>query len=343
MRRSYISEIHLNNFQKYILKKEHDKHNILNHSIRSHDLSNFTTKYSPLSTRKINKNQTIFTNEEKKGLSESSLINKKINKLILTPIQKLKQKFLEPKKKMESYSTYDYIKPLKKNFKLNNLVNSVLFRFYVDESYKKMLSHRVGQKTNKKEILDIKIDLRKTQKKGYFYIPIKKNNLLKEKREIGIQSSDLLEKILNNNDNINSSNSREDKINYDLKAVNKAKIKVHNNNNIINNKNKFRSDKKKKNIPKVNDYKLKFNKYNLINKKLVKNFLNYSERKSIDKFSKIKRVISTERERVAKILDNLRFDQTHDSDKLKIELAKLAVYVSGKGKKKINNNYNIFI
>lgn len=353
MKQSYISDIHLNNFQKYVKKKEHDKHNILNHSLRHLNSLNYTKRHFLLSPRKINQNKTLI--EEKKGY-ESSLMNKKINRQILTPIQKLKHKFIEPKKKLEADSIFEHLTPLKKKFNLNNLVNSLLFRLYADESYKQLLFHRIGNNTNRKEKIDIKIDLRQTQKKGYFYIPIKKNKLSKEKREIGIQSSNSFENILDNK-NINSSNSKENIVKYEPKVINIVNYKENNKNNnknknnknnknVINNNNnekKCYSDKKKKNIPKINNYKLTFNKYNLINKKLVKNFLNYSERKKSNEYTKIKRVISTEREKMGKILDNLRFEQSHDADILKSELAKLEGKGSRKGKKNINNSYNLFI
>ena len=358
MKQSYISNVHLNNFQKYIMKKEHDKHNILNHSLRHHNSPKFTTRPFPLSPKKINQNKTLI-NEEKKGY-ESSLINKKLNKQILTPLQKLKHKFLEPKKKLEADSTFEHLTQLKKKFNLNNLVNSLLFRLYADESYKQLLHHRIGNNTNKKEKIDIKIDLRQTQKKGHFYIPIKKNNLLKEKREIGIQSSNSFEDILNNN-SINSPNSKENKIKYEQQEINIRNFNENNKNNNINKNNKNNnnnksnkvnnnnnekkcySDRKKKKVPKINNYKLTFNKYNLINKKLVKNFLNYSERKKSNEYTKIKRIISTEREKMGKILDNLRFEQSHDADILKNELAKLEGKGGRKSKKNINNSYNVFI
>ena len=95
-------------------------------------------------------------------------------------------------------------------------------------------------------------------------------------------------------------------------------------------------------VPKINNFKLTFNKYELINKRLAKNFLDYSKNGKNQRYSKIKRVISTEREKMGKILDRLRYDQNNNSDKLKLDLVKLDGYITRKNKK-INNSYNLFL
>jgi hypothetical protein len=195
---------------------------------------------------------------------------------------------------------------------------------------------------NKKEKkVNIQIDLRNTQK-GIFYIPIKNFNLRgkNNKKEIGIQNSLSSQNIIDNEadiSNINESKNKEESKNYEI-IKNKNNKKFYNKINII----KQYSSKKVEKVPKINNFKLTFNKYELINKRLAKNFLDYSKNGKNKRYSKIKRVISTEREKMGKILDRLRYDQNNNSDKLKLDLVKLDGYITRKNKK-INNSYNLFL
>lgn len=357
MKDFYIKDIHLNTFKKYVEKKEQERKNFLQRYMKKSNSMNFASKNHSFQAKKVNPDFSENIAEEKTEL-ESPLKNSIVTRQILTPIQKLKRRLIEPKKKNEPENEKEFLTPIKSKFKLNNLVNSFLFRIYLDNSYKKLLFHRFEPYMNKKEKkVNIQIDLRNTQK-GIFYIPIKNFNLRgkNNKKEIGIQNSLSSQNIIDNEadiSNINESKNKEESKNYEI-IKNKNNKKFYNkiNNyktNKINNNNKNRiniikqySSKKVEKVPKINNFKLTFNKYELINKRLAKNFLDYSKNGKNKRYSKIKRVISTEREKMGKILDRLRYDQNNNSDKLKLDLVKLDGYITRKNKK-INNSYNLFL
>ena len=357
MKDFYIKDIHLNTFKKYVEKKEQERKNFLQRYMKKSNSMNFASKNHSFQAKKVNPDFSENIAEEKTEL-ESPLKNSIVTRQILTPIQKLKRRLIEPKKKNEPENEKEFLTPIKSKFKLNNLVNSFLFRIYLDNSYKKLLFHRLEPYMNKKEKkVNIQIDLRNTQK-GIFYIPIKNFNLRgkNNKKEIGIQNSLSSQNIIDNEadiSNINESKNKEESKNYEI-IKNKNNKKFYNkiNNyktNKINNNNKNRiniikqySSKKVEKVPKINNFKLTFNKYELINKRLAKNFLDYSKNGKNKRYSKIKRVISTEREKMGKILDRLRYDQNNNSDKLKLDLVKLDGYITRKNKK-ITNSYNLFL
>ena len=341
MKDFYIKDIHLNTFKKYVEKKEQERKNFLQHYMKKSNSMNFASKNHSFQAKKVNPDFSENIAEEKTEL-ESPLKNSIVTRQILTPIQKLKRRLIEPKKKNEPENGKEFLTPIKSKFKLNNLVNSFLFRIYLDNSYKKLLFHRLEPYMNKKEKkVNIQIDLRNTQK-GIFYIPIKNFNLRgkNNKKEIGIQNSLSSQNIIDNEadiSNINESKNKEESKNYEI-IKNKNNKKFYNKINII----KQYSSKKVEKVPKINNFKLTFNKYELINKRLAKNFLDYSKNGKNKRYSKIKRVMSTEREKMGKILDRLRYDQNNNSDKLKLDLVKLDGYITRKNKK-INNSYNLFL
>ena len=357
MKNFFIKDIHLNTFKKYVEKKEQERKNFLQRYMKKNNSMNFTSKNHSFQAKKINPDFSENIAEEKTEL-ESPLKNSIVTRQILTPIQKLKLRLIEPKKKTEPENEKEFLTPIKNKFKLNNFVNSFLFRIYLDNSYKKLLFHRLEPNMNKKEKkVNIKIDLRNTQK-GIFYIPIKNVNLRGKniKKEIGIQNSLSTQNIFDNEaniSNISESKNKEESKNYEnIKKQNNKKIynKIKNNktNKINNNKNRINiirqySSKKVEKVPKINNFKLTFNKYELINKRLAKNFLDYSKNIKNKRYSKIKRVISTEREKMGKILDRLRYDQNNNSDKLKLDLVKLDGYITRKNKKNNNSYYNLFL
>ena len=341
MKDFYIKDIHLNTFKKYVEKKEQERKNFLQRYMKKSNSMNFASKNHSFQAKKVNPDFSENIAEEKTEL-ESPLKNSIVTRQILTPIQKLKRRLIEPKKKNEPENEKEFLTPIKSKFKLNNLVNSFLFRIYLDNSYKKLLFHRLEPYMNKKEKkVNIQIDLRNTQK-GIFYIPIKNFNLRgkNNKKEIGIQNSLSSQNIIDNEadiSNINESKNKEESKNYEI-IKNKNNKKFYDKINII----KQYSSKKVEKVPKINNFKLTFNKYELINKRLAKNFLDYSKNGKNKRYSKIKRVISTEREKMGKILDRLRYDQNNNSDKLKLDLVKLDGYITRKNKK-INNSYNLFL
>ena len=357
MKNFYIKDIHLNYFQKYVLKKEHERKNLLQRYVKKSNSMNFSNKNHSFQAKKTNQDFSENIAEEKTEL-EHPLKNSMITRQILTPIQKIKHRLIEPKKKNESEKENDFLTPIKNKFKLNNLVNSFLYKMYLDNSYKKLLFHRLEPYMNKKEKkVNIQIDLRNTRK-GIFYIPIKNDNSRgkKNKKEIGIQNSLSSQNYFENDvniSNISENKNHEESKNFEIvKILNKKKIysKINYNkaNKINNNKNRINvirqySSKKMEKPPKINNFKLSFNKYELINKKLAKNFLEYSKNNKNKRYSKIKRVISTEREKMGKILDKLRYDQNNDGDKLKLDLVKLGGYITRKNKKLNNNSYNLFL
>lgn len=125
--------------------------------------------------------------------------------------------------------------------------------------------------------------------------------------------------------------------------------KASNNLKGINNKNKEKNDLRLNSVSQRQDYSViksngfNFNKYNLINKKLVNKFKEYSQSCKNVKYTKIKQTVCTEKKKIDKLLNKLRYAQCQDKDKLKFELAKINGYYSKKNKKSNNNSYNLFL
>lgn len=352
MRNLYINDLHLNLFQKYIMNKKKEDNSILKKHIKRNKSMNNSNSSFQTKTKIQNLSQNII---DDKNRFESPLKNFEIDRQILTPIKNLRHKFLEPKKNNEIHSDLELFSPYKNKFNLNKLVNSFLYRIYFDKSYKQNLFHGLLPFMEKKEKnINIKIDLRQTQKKGQFYIPIKKDNIkIKTKREIGIQNSLYTPNSFENNKtnipNISNSQKKDESKDGDNNTNKNNYVKINYNYNFRNNKNIKNEEKQcfsskiKLKKPKINNCKLIFNNYELINKKLSTNFLLYSKAIQNQKYSKIKRIISTERQKIGKILDELRYDQNNDSDKLKLDLVKLDGYILRKNKKTNNNSYNLFL
>lgn len=351
MKNLYINDIHMNIFKRYKLKKEFEKNRLLKKNVSKNKSMNIPSKNLSIQTKKNIQNLSQNMAEEKSQIA-ASLKNNIITRQILTPVHKLKHKLLEPNKKDELESTNELFLPIKSKFNLNNLVNSFLYKIYLDNSYKKILMQRIEPFMHKKEKdANIILDLRQTQKKGCFYIPIKKNNnrLKNSRKEIGIQSSLSSNNIYENKFNylnLSDNKSKEEKKDAD---IDNSAIKIVNynyNNNIYNNYKKevrhYSSKKKPCISPNIKNCKLTFNKYELINKKFAKNIFEYTNNGKNKGCTKIKRIISTERRKMGKILDKLRYEQNNDIAKLKLDLAKLEVFLSRKNKK-INSNYNLFL
>jgi hypothetical protein len=189
MRDSFISDIHLNLLKKYDLKRGHKRLNQVKEILKNNNSMKSTLKNSTIYSEKIDPKTTQNFYEDNKVYEIPLKIYKTPSKQILTPIQKIRQKFYRSKKKNEAnHSILESFSPLKNKFSLNNILNSYLFKIYLDNSYKKVLYRRLTPFIKKENTLDIKIDVRNLQHKGRFYIPIKKRQREPNKREIGIQS-----------------------------------------------------------------------------------------------------------------------------------------------------------
>ena len=342
MRKTFIKDIHLNTYKKYFVKRENEKQRRAKQNLKNHNSMNSTSKDFSIYSTKFNPNTTQNSNEDKKGI-ENPIKPYDSNRQILTPLQKIRKRFLKLKKKNDtSNSILESFSPLKNKFSLNNIVNSYLFKIYLDNSYKKVL-HRRLEPYKKDKKVDIKIDLRQTQHKGSFYIPIiKQRQREPNKKEIGIQSSISYPNIFKNSYD-NSNNLKMD----DLSNI--IDNKSSNNLKGINNKNKVKNDLRLNSVGQRQDYSViksngfNFNKYNLINKKLVNKFKEYSQSCKNVKYTKIKQTVCTEKKKIDKLLNKLRYAQCQDKDKLKFELAKINGYYSKKNKKSNNNSYNLFL
>lgn len=342
MRDSFISDIHLNLLKKYDLKRGHKRLNQVKEILKNNNSMKSTLKNSTIYSEKIDPKTTQNFYEDNKVYEIPLKIYKTPSKQILTPIQKIRQKFYRSKKKNEAnHSILESFSPLKNKFSLNNILNSYLFKIYLDNSYKKVLYRRLTPFIKKENTLDIKIDVRNLQHKGRFYIPIKKRQREPNKREIGIQSLISFRNLLPNNYYKYNSNSENTPIITENKSINKSK----DNNNINKEKNGPRRNsmiQKPKNII-IKNPRYNFNKFNLINTKFAKNFIQYSLNHKNKKYTKIKKVVSTEKKKIDKILNKLKYDQCNDKDKLKYELVKYDGYNRKKNKKINNNNYNLFL
>jgi hypothetical protein len=342
MRDSFISDIYLNLLKKYDLKRGHKRLNQVKEILKNNNSMKSTLKNSTIYSEKIDPKTTQNFYEDNKVYEIPLKIYKTPSKQILTPIQKIRQKFYRSKKKNEAnHSILESFSPLKNKFSLNNILNSYLFKIYLDNSYKKVLYRRLTPFIKKENTLDIKIDVRNLQHKGRFYIPIKKRQREPNKREIGIQSLISFRNLLPNNYYKYNSNSENTPIITENKSINKSK----DNNNINNEKNGPRRNsmiQKPKNII-IKNPRYNFNKFNLIKTKFAKNFIQYSLNHKNKKYTKIKKVVSTEKKKIDKILNKLKYDQCNDKDKLKYELVKYDGYNRKKNKKINNNNYNLFL
>jgi hypothetical protein len=340
MRTSFINAIHLNNFKKYVLKSEHKKQNHLRYHLKKNNSANIFYKNSntplPINYIKIFPD-TSLNLEEKKCLDSPLKQNSISNRKYLTPLQKLKKKFLEHNKNVESNSLNDFLTPLKKKFSLSNLVNALLHRMYMDNSYKKLLISRLEPFMKKKEKkLDIKIDIKKTLNKT-FYIPIKKDThqLKIAKKEIGIQNSISSVNIFEDNNNENIITIYNNNIKSQRKENSIKPINYNVNKAIINDT----LAKTKKNFNSKN-YKLKFNKHDLINKEIAKNYLEYYKNNG---YLKVRRIVNVGNRKIGEVLDKLKYEQNNDNDKLKLQMARFEGYFTKKTKKMQNNNYNLFL
>lgn len=354
----------MNVFKKFIMNKG-KAHNLKSNLKRKNSMNSTSKNFSFRSKSNIQEfSQNIV---EEKNQNESPLKDNLTIRPILTPIQKLKHNFLKIKKKDDLESSQEFITPLKNKFSLNTLVNSVLYKIYLDKSYKTLMLKRLEPYMHpEKKDVKITIDLRHTQRKGFFYIPIQKHNprQRKEKREIGIQSSLSSQNIFENrinisniSENINKDESKnvennlgKNKYNNNNFIFKKINYNSYNNNHLRNNlynnyKNTIRqySARKKEKPQIIKNCKLTFNKYELINKNLSKNLFKNINNNDDNKYTKIKRIISTERQKMGKILDRLKFEQNNDIEKLKSEFSKLEGYISRKTRKFHDNSYNIFL
>ena len=347
MKKININEMRLNNFKKYVLQKEYEKQNLSNSKKKRSNSTYITTKNNSFHIKNANWNLSKDIIEEK-YVFETPIKRSIIKRPIMTPIEKVKHIFSEPKKKNEIDSEFELLSPMKIKFSINNLVNTILYNLYMKKSYKKLLIEKLNPFLEKKQKeTNIKIDLRNTQKKGRFYIPIKNRNLRgkNEKREIGIQISSHFD------DDNKMDISYEEKYLENNKTDNKIKYKINNdkyyssyNKNKQNNQIKNYFPIKKEKNHKINTCKSAFNnKYELINKKLVKNFLDFSFRSKYPRYTKIKKLINNENKRVGKILNKLRYEQNNANEKLKLDLIKLDGYKAKKNKKNNNNSYNLFL
>ena len=347
MRDSFISDIHLNLLKKYDLKRGHKRLNQVKEILKNNNSMKSTLKNSTIYSEKIDPKTTQNFYEDNKVYEIPLKIYKTPSKQILTPIQKIRQKFYRSKKKNEAnHSILESFSPLKNKFSLNNIVNLYLFKIYLDKSYKKVLYRRLDPYKEKEKNIDIKMDLKILQHKGGFYIPIKKRKKESNKREIGIQSSMSYKNNFQNNF-INyknfSANTPSPIITEDKSDI---KLKDNNNKSTINEKKNFLRlnlvNKKQKNN-NMNNSGINFNKYDLINKKLVNNFEKYSQSCKKIKYDKVKKVVSSEKKKIDKILNKLKFEQYNDKEKLKFELSKFNGYIYKKNKKNNNNSYNLFL
>ena len=105
---------------KYVLKKEHERKNLLQRYVKKSNSMNFSNKNHSFQAKKTNQDFSENIAEEKTEL-EHPLKNSMITRQILTPIQKIKHRLIEPKKKNESEKENDFLTPIKNKFKLNNI------------------------------------------------------------------------------------------------------------------------------------------------------------------------------------------------------------------------------
>ena len=118
MKDFYIKDIHLNTFKKYVEKKEQERKNFLQRYMKKSNSMNFASKNHSFQAKKVNPDFSENIAEEKTEL-ESPLKNSIVTRQILTPIQKLKRRLIEPKIKNEPENEKEFLTPIKSKFKLS--------------------------------------------------------------------------------------------------------------------------------------------------------------------------------------------------------------------------------
>ncbi len=176
MKKSSVSDINLNIFNKYVIRKGQKKQNI-NNTNKSFSYQKIRKKLNSVKIKDTILPNEIFKEKEYYNMDDSLKI-KNFNRDIMTPLQRIKQNFLLNKKhNNKSKSLIDLFSTKTSKFSINNLLNSSLLRVYLDKSYKKILYKRLEPFMSKKEEnnkLNLKLDLTKTHFNKTFYIPIKK-------------------------------------------------------------------------------------------------------------------------------------------------------------------------
>ena len=336
MKKSSVSDINLNIFNKYVIRKGQKKQNI-NNTNKSFSYQKIRKKLNSVKIKDTILPNEIFKEKEYYNMDDSLKI-KNFNRDIMTPLQRIKQNFLLNKKhNNKSKSLIDLFSTKISKFSINNLLNSSLLRVYLDKSYKKILYKRLEPFMSKKEEnnkLNLKLDLTKTHFNKTFYIPIKKKGFEKnKKREIGVQSSMSIECINNDSNNINNKEEHKNKeslLNYNY---NSKEIKIKN----------YIVSIKKIEKPKIKNAKFIFNKYDNINKELLRNYWIDSNENKRNSSSKIKRIVSTEKQKIDEFLEGLRIEQKDDKNKKKLELLQLNRNINRKNKIINYNNHNLFL
>ena len=332
MKELYINKIHLNNFKKYVLKKEQEN-NLLKFSKKQKNLKNKINIKTKVLSNNSSENNII--DEKKINVNNNSrnIFNKEIN-----PKYNFREYFIKLSKKNrtlihksetvqqnENNRSFLLSSFNKKHFNINNIINLSLSKLLHNKEYKKILEKRINPYFYKKENSSINLDLRKELIKNRiisnnkrFLTPkyiIRKNIELNNKKEIGSQNFFSCE---------NLTNIIKDK-NIDKKNNN------FNKNNLLK-RCKSSIDKIKKKI---------FNKFEKKNKSFIKNYSLYS--RINNKYEKIQKQLKIQNNINSKILNKLKLEQNMSDINLKLGLVKLEGYEKRRNKKINNNSYNIFL
>ncbi len=142
-----------------------------------------------------------------------------------------------------------------------------------------------------------------------------------------------IECINNDSNNINNKEEHKNKeslLNYNY---NSKEIKIKN----------YIVSIKKIEKPKIKNAKFIFNKYDNINKELLRNYWIDSNENKRNSSSKIKRIVSTEKQKIDEFLEGLRIEQKDDKNKKKLELLQLNRNINRKNKIINYNNHNLFL
>lgn len=340
MKKTYLNEIHINNFKKYILNKENVKNSKkkkipkrkgINLSLKKSKLNTLTPSLIDTGRTKINEDKIAINSIDENSIMNLGRLNFK--KYAYSLYRKNKSIITQRKKRLindYNNSANDILSsspPKRNRFNVNSAINSTLYYMYKKKMYPKVLIKRINPYINKEKerLMNLKIDLRKKRnastqinfgsgtvremKHSRGDNDCKTKSLCTNRREIGVQSSFSCE-------NLSKTFTRKKK----EKELN-IKIKGLNENNNYNNK--------------------PFNKYDLINKEILKGFKFFS--KINKRYEKFKKLLNMQNTIYSKILDKLKIEQNMSEINLKLSLVKLEGYNAKKYKRLNNNSYNLFL
>lgn len=327
MKELYINKIHLNNFKKYVLKKEQENHLLKQKNEKKNN--------------KIKSELLLNHSNEKKNLEEKSDININSRNILdkkINPKYNFRDYFIKLSKKngnlTHKSSTIQQKENngdgnlllssiQKKQFNINNLINISLSKLFLNNEYKNILKKRVNPYFHKKANCSINLDLRKdymkngaiTPKNKRFLTPrykIIKNKESKGKNIVGIRNSFFCENL--------------------SKILNDKNIEKENNKIYLFKKCKSPIDKIKKKI---------FHKFEEKNKSFIKDYSLYT--RINNKFEKFKKLLNKQNGINDKKLSKLKLEQNMSDTNIKLGLVKLEGYEYRRNKKINNNSYNIFL